>query len=167
MNIKNVSRTTLALLLIIGVLSIALASVLVQKQFTNTISIVSAEDLAIWEDAGLTTPLTSYDWGAFTQDEQKEMTFYVENIGNRPLNITFSVSNGGWVLLGGILYRNEPYFEQLKFYDSASTLISPEIVYDTLGIGESWGITIKIDAYANAPYIDALPFTVHIDGTEA
>lgn len=94
--IRNLSKMTVVLLLIIAVLSSTLsvlAYLWIVRQIQFTASIQLFGDFQIYEDANCTIPLTYIDYGIMPLNEWQITEAYFKNLGNTKLNITWSMTN--------------------------------------------------------------------------
>lgn len=88
---KKISRTSIALLCIVGLLGVALGYTLLLYTVNNQMRIVTQKEIQV--EYPLTTKITSFDWGDFNKsDNVKTEVFYLRTFGNVPINITWQTS---------------------------------------------------------------------------
>ena len=91
---RKISKSTFALLLIVTMLSVALAyEVLYSLDVQNTMKLKICYGLELMDTEF--TPITSYEWGGFEIGETKQMAsdigeyVYLKNVGNTRINVTW------------------------------------------------------------------------------
>jgi hypothetical protein len=57
-------------------------------------SVTASANIAVYSDAGLTTPCSSLDWYTISPGSVTTKTIYLKNTGNQPL--TLSMAPSGW-----------------------------------------------------------------------
>ncbi len=74
----------IAVMAVMLISSVAVAAASYSKDLPGTGKIVSATpDLAFYSDSTCTTPVTALAWGDIIQGDQKVITVYVKNVGNK------------------------------------------------------------------------------------
>jgi hypothetical protein len=95
---KQISTTTVALLGVIALLSSALATVWLTKQFEGSMYLQTEYDLGMYE-TGTTTPISSFDFGGFVVGESKTFIYDLVNEGNVQENYWYGLSTpSGWTI---------------------------------------------------------------------
>jgi len=91
MKIGKTSKTTLALLLTIAILSSALAYSLWLYTVENNMSITTYKEVQV--EKPLTTKILTYQWGEFNKtNPTKTETFWLRTLTNMPINVTSQTS---------------------------------------------------------------------------
>ena len=111
LKIKQLSKTTLLLLLIASVLGIALAQLYFSVEYQHSMHVSIDGTIGVYFDIEGTIPIdATYDWLGFLPDEMKTMysgdvrspsgDMQIINEGNLPLNVTFQTYDmpTGWEL---------------------------------------------------------------------
>ena len=156
--IRQLSKTTLILLLIIALLCAVVFAVLYTTRIVDfQASIKTYGDIELFEDSACTIPLTSFDFGEYepnaTSNELRAKPFYIKNIGNIAVTVSWQLTASTIpfeVVLSGAgteyLYKyDEGLNEKWAFgiYDTATTMLnpsdSPEPEYITLQPSEVLG----------------------------
>lgn len=171
------------IVVVLGILlcgAVAWGLITVQRQIQHQAQIKATGSLGIYSNYACTEELTSYDWGAFNIGETKELEFWMKNIGN--INITIS-----WNLTDDEPWEYDPGDEKYwypnatvhywKIYlsvanidfgdgdsrwgiDENITLVPEEILPDS-----SNGLIFKLQGY-EAPF-HTIDFATIFTGTEA
>lgn len=83
---------TIAVLLILAAAGGALAATMwsTTVPLTFTVAGTSTYNLELYQDAGLTTPLTSMAWGTLNPGDSNSVTVYVKNVGNQTAHVSIA-----------------------------------------------------------------------------
>ena len=87
----KIKQITLILLLVVACLSSGLAVTMFQKSVSNTMSLKSTYDFALYEHS-TTTAIVSIVWGEFNESETKEYIFDLKYLGNVQGKIWYSTN---------------------------------------------------------------------------
>jgi len=82
MNIKRINKTSLILMLIIAVMSSALAMVIQTRIITNTGTIKFVGDFNVFSDSSCGTPLTAINWEQMNKGGTYSKIYYIKNTGS-------------------------------------------------------------------------------------
>jgi hypothetical protein len=127
-----------------------LAQVMSAAQTQNKLSnfgTVKMVGVGIYEDAGLTTPMTAINWGALEPGGQKTVPLYIRNEANTAVTLSMTTSN--W----------SP--------SSASSYMTLNWDYDgqAVAAGASVAVTLTLTISSNVSGISSFSFDIIITGT--
>lgn len=83
---RTISKTVVALLAVVGLLSAALGVVLYVHTVPMEFSVSTEYGLELWDETQ-TTLVTAISWEVFNPDETKSQNFYLKNVGNEDVNV--------------------------------------------------------------------------------
>ena len=94
MELQKISRGALIAIVVTGVLlTVAtLGAVTTFQNVPSSGSVVTAVDLDLYSDAGLTQSLSSISWGNLAPGSTNTRTIYIKNSGNVPETLTMATS---------------------------------------------------------------------------
>ena len=137
---KRFAVSLLALMVLFGVCGYGVAQLLVQRTMTASVRIRAEGAIAFYDEAG--AELTALDFGELSVLEKSNATLYVRNIGNVPLEVTFTRTDANNVLIS-IRYLNPDGTQW-----NPSTPRSLEPGAETPVVFEVWGKTGAVGEYA-------------------
>jgi hypothetical protein len=114
---------------------------------SGNISPISSVGVALYSDAGLTTPMTSITWGTLNPGGQTSVTVYIKNTGNIPE--TLSMVASGWSPANANTYLT-------CTWNPAQT---------TIAAGASTSAVITLATGGSAPTV-SFSFNIVITGTQ-
>lgn len=91
---KGKMKVAIAIILVVAMLASLVAAVIMsQKSVTNHAGISAVGSISLWQDAGCTIPLTSFNWGDnLVASQALRYWLWIKNDANVPLQITREVT---------------------------------------------------------------------------
>jgi hypothetical protein len=149
--VVKIAFAIITLMFLSGTLSgFMLAQVMSATQSQGKLSnygTVKTVGVGIYEDAGLTTPMTAINWGALDPGSEKTITVYVRNEANTAVTLSMVTSN--WIP------------------STASNYITLSWNYNgqTVAAGGSVAVTLTLTISSNVNGISSFSFDIIITGT--
>lgn len=80
-HLKRSTKILLATTILFAIITVAFATALITRQFSNTGFIVLTRDITLWKDNLFTQPLTTQDWGNLAQGSNTLFQFWIKSTG--------------------------------------------------------------------------------------
>jgi hypothetical protein len=90
--IKKLSKTTFVLLLVVALLSVALAVVIMQRSVDHSVVVVLHRDFRLYQDYDCTVELTAIDWDEMYRNDALNKTFYAKNLGEATIYVSWNAT---------------------------------------------------------------------------
>jgi len=149
MTMRKISMGAIIAVAVTGLfLTMVSAGVLTANQTVLSLGTITAVNVGVYSDSGLTQNLTSIDWGTLAPGNSTTRTIYVKNTGTIP--VTLSMTTTSWVPSNANTYLTVTW-------NRANYV---------LAAGSSVSAILTLTASANAGNITTFSFNVVISGTE-
>lgn len=89
---KRKTKLFIAGIIIISLITLATALALIQKTVTNR-GIIKKFGIEVYEDSTRLVVLNEINWGMLEPSQSVTYPIYIVNIGNTPMNLSYSTSN--------------------------------------------------------------------------
>ncbi len=146
---KNWKTATAALVGTVLVLTVIIAALLYTQTISasGTVTAVKAVNCAVYADPAGTQVLTQINWGALEPGSALNVTVYVKNTGNTPVNYTVTTSNFSPSNAGSYISLEADLKGAKNLSPGAITpIVLTNVVASTAPVGTSYSYDIKITA---------------------
>lgn len=95
--------------LILSTAIVGYAAILVNRPFSNTVTLSALGDIKLYSDPACTVPLSSITWGSYIADQSKDVTVYIKNTGNVNCYLSWQVdvNDNAWQIRTDVIVGHD------------------------------------------------------------